>query len=235
MPKQLAFNLRLRDGSSFENFHGGENREALDCLRRLLADPRREPASLYLWGERASGKTHLLEAACRWAQAQGAAAFYLPLAAPEMRPAVLEAAEHFFVICLDDVQHVAGNTAWEAALFASYELARATGARMVAAASAPPGAAGFKMPELITRFGWGPVYQLRVLNDSDKLDAIRLRARNRGIDVPRDVARYILHRYPRDLASIFALLERIDTAALASRRRITIPFLRQLDATGDEE
>ncbi|MEK6550068.1 MAG: AAA family ATPase, partial [Pseudomonadota bacterium] len=66
MSAQLALNLRLRDGSSFGNFLPGRNREALAQAQALL-----EPAaasgfrSLYLYGDRGSGKTHLLEAVCR--------------------------------------------------------------------------------------------------------------------------------------------------------------------------
>jgi DnaA-homolog protein len=235
--RQLVLNLRLRDGSSLENFYLGDNAEVLDRLRGLLADPPNVsgPATLYLWGEPVSGKTHVLEAACRFVRARGAAAFYLPLATPGILPAALEEMEHSSLICLDDIQQVAGDVVWEAALFACYELARTTGARLVTAATAAPSYAGFKMPELATRFGGGLVYQLYALSDDDKLEAILLRARHRGFDMPVEVGRYILHRYPRDLVSLFALLDRIDVASLASQRRITIPFLRQIEASVSEK
>lgn len=233
MGKQLALNLRLRDGSSFANFYAGSNREAFERTRALLEEPHADggPRSFFLWGERASGKTHLLEAACRAVHARGAVALYLPLGGSAgLRPEMLEAADQAFLIALDDVQYVAGNHDWEAALFALYELSRASGARLVAAATAAPTHLGLAMPELATRFGWGPVYQLRALADADKLEAVRLRAHNRGLELSADVLRYILNRYPRDLASLFALLDRIDVAALASQRRVTIPFLRQLES-----
>lgn len=230
MMAQLALNLRLRDGSSFENFHAASNREAAARLRQLLdAPPSAAPATLFLWGESASGKSHLLQAACRLAQMQGRTPLYVPFSEPGLNPRMLEEAHDAFLICLDDVHRVAGDMAWEAGLFALYELARASGAKLVAAATAAPVRVGLMMPELATRFAWGAVYQLQPLTDADKLDAIRLRAQNRGFDVPSEVARYILNRYPRDLHSLFALLERIDVASLASQRRVTIPFLRQLE------
>lgn len=231
MATQLAFNLRLRDGSSLDNFVGAHNREAVECLRNLLNASSREsgPASLLLWGEPATGKTHLLEAAFHSVQARGAAALYLPLANSEILPIALEEAQHAFLVCLDDVQCIAGNAAWESALFAFYELARSTGAVLIAAASAPPMHLGLTMPELATRLGWGPVYQLHALSDSDRLAAIQLRARNRGFTISVAVARYILHRYPRDLTTLFTLLDRIDAASLARQRRVTIPFLQQLE------
>lgn len=235
MNRQLALNLRLRDGSSFGNFHVGANAHLLEGMRGLLCDPPTVsgPATLYLWGESGSGKTHLLEAACRSVQARGAVALYLPLAAAGILPAALEAAEHAFLICLDDVQHIAGEIGWEGALFACYEAARRTGARLIVAATAAPAHTGFKMPELTSRFAGGSVYQVHGLSDDAKLEAIQLRARNRGFDIPAQVGRYILNRYPRDLASLFALLDRIDAQSLASQRRVTIPFLRRFETTAE--
>ncbi|HEX7044332.1 MAG TPA: DnaA regulatory inactivator Hda [Burkholderiales bacterium] len=230
---QLALNLRLRDASSFENFLSGANREAVARLRALVARPPAIPGSstLFLWGERGSGKTHLLEAACRAAAAAGEAPIYLPLGAPELTPAVLEAIEDASLICIDDLERVAGNDAWEAALFALYELSRTHGTRLVAAAAAPPARLGCARLDLATRLAWGPVYQLRALGDGEKLEAMRLRAANRGLELSDEVLNYILKRYPRDLASLFALLDRIDAAALARQRRVTIPFLRDLEGT----
>ncbi len=189
----------------------------------------RAQAVLFLWGESASGKSHLLQAACRLVQERDNVPIYVPLGEPGLRPVLLEEADASFLICLDDVQHVAGDPAWESALFALYELARSTGAKLLASGTAPPTRLNLNMPELASRLAWGPVYQLQPLSDDEKLEAIRLRARNRGLDVAPDVARYILRRYPRDLSSLFTLLERIDTAALASQRRVTIPFLRELE------
>jgi len=39
---------------------------------------------------------------------------------------------------------------------------------------------------------------------------------------------WLFTRKARDLGSLVALLDRIDQAALAAQRRVTLPFLRQL-------
>jgi len=226
---QLPLDLRLRDGSSFDNFFPAANREALERVRTTAQSA--VPAFLFLWGERGSGKTHLLQAACRALQQHGRDAAYIPLAAVrELSTALLEDREHAALICLDDVDRVADDAAWETALFALCERVRAGRGRLLAAGSATPRQLGLKLPELATRLAWGPVYQLHALGDADKIEAIRLRAHNRGLDVPLDVAQYILRRFPRDMNSLFDLLERLDRLALASRRRVTIPLIRELEA-----
>jgi DnaA family protein len=224
---QLPLDLRLRDGSSFANFLASGNEEVRARLRALVA--KREPGNVFLWGERAAGKTHLLEAACREIQDQGGLARYVPLSAADAKPAMLEDAEHADLVCLDDVEAVAGNRDWEAALFAVIERVRDQRGRLIAAGIGPPGSIGLRLPDLATRLAWGTVYQVRALDDDGKIAAIRLRAKNRGLEVPLEAARYILNRYPRDMVSLFALLERIDVASLATRRRVTIPFLRSLE------
>lgn len=234
MKSQLALDVRLRDGSSFENFYAGRNAEVLRGMRAFLdAAPENGPTAFYVWGESASGKSHLLQSACRLVRAREQTPLYVPFREAGVSPVLLDEADGTFLVCLDDLESIAGDMAWEPALFALYELARSSGTKLLASGSAPPTRLGLKMPELATRLAAGPVYPLTPLDDAEKLEAMQLRARNRGLEVTPDVANYILRRYPRDLSSLFSLLERIDVAALASQRRVTIPFLRELERSRD--
>src|SRR5581483_12465423 len=90
---QLVLDLHLRDGSSFDNFLAAANREALQAVRAIAASER--PAVMFVWGEVGSGRTHLLQAACRALQQLERDAAYVPLAAAsELSPALLEDREH---------------------------------------------------------------------------------------------------------------------------------------------
>ena len=239
MSHQLSLNLRLKDASSFGNFLAGPNKEAMEQLRAaVVTATTREKASeptMYLWGAEGSGKTHLLQAACRLAQELGIAPVYVPLAdVMELTPSLLEGVEAVPLVCLDDVERAAGRTEWESALFSLVERLRAADGMLVVAAAAPPDRLGLRLPDLVSRLAWGTVYALQPLDDAQKLEAVRLRAQHRGFEMPEDVARYILSRYPRDLPSLFGLLDRIDQASLTQQRRVTIPFLRRLEKMGHE-
>ena len=232
--EQLALNLRLRDASSFENFFVARNREAVECLQRALGSLSNAPNSLaswlYLWGEPGSGKTHLLEAACRAAQEQGHAPLYVPLAEnADLSVALLEDVEQVPLVCVDDINTIAGDSIWEAALFALYERLRAQGGMLVLAANTSPAASGLKLADLASRLTAGLVYQLQPLTDAEKIAALRLRAQRRGLEMTEEVASYLLTRFPRDMRSLFALLDELDLATLAAQRRLTIPFLRGLE------
>ena len=229
---QLALNLRLRDASSFENFVVGRNREALERVRATAGAPAQPPSAwLYLWGEAGTGKTHLLEAACRVARQTGANPVYVPLRDhAELSPAILDGVEQGAFVCVDDVQAIAGDRDWQRALFALYERLRAQGGALLVAARVSPAALGLTLPDLATRLAAGLVYQLHTLTEEEKIAALQLRAGRRGFEMSDEVARYLLTRYPRDLHSLFALLDQLDSATLAARRRLTIPFLRSLES-----
>ena len=56
----------------------------------------------------------------------------------------------------------------------------------------------------------------------------RVRAQERGFELPDETGRYLMSRYPRDLSSLFAVLDRLDQASLQAQRRLTVPFVKQV-------
>lgn len=217
--KQLPLRFRVQEGVTFENYFPGANHEVVDLLRH-----HREPY-VYLWGIDGVGKSHLLQAAC---QSQKVAA-YLPLA--ELRaydPGLLEGLEELDLVCLDDLEWVAGHDAWEHALCDLYNRLREAGVPLRAAGVVAPTALGLTLADLVSRLSWGAVYHLQGLDDYDKATALCLRARSRGLNLPEEVAHYLLRRQPRDNISIFSLLDYLDHASLAAQRRLTIPFVRSV-------
>ncbi len=146
--RQLPLAIGLPDSATFDNFEPGPNRALVHAL-----SAGSEPY-LYLWGRAGSGKTHLLQAACR-AAGDGRAA-YLPAGElGGLSPQVLEGMEGFPLLCLDDVDALAGRADWERALFDLFNRAREAGSRLLAAGSAAPGALGIALPDLVSRLSLG--------------------------------------------------------------------------------
>lgn len=229
--RQLALGLQWRDASAFENFLVGRNREAVERARASVTAAASEPRDwLVLWGEPGSGKTHLLEAVCHAAAAIQKKPIYISLRDhASLSPSIFDDIEQFGPVCVDDVDAIAGQPDWERSLFALYERMCATGGALLVAARSNPASLGFGLRDLATRLNAGLVYQLQLLNDSEKIAALRLRAERRGIEMSEEVAKYLLARYPRDTHSLFALLDRLDIATLVAQRRLTVPFLKSLD------
>lgn len=221
---QLPLDLKLEPGATFESYYPGSNAGVVEELRSSL-----DPCNwLYLWGGESSGKTHLLNAACHAAGERGQAACLLPLSRSDgFDPGLLENLHGLALICVDDVQAIAGSRVWEEALFHMLNHARRDGAGVIL--SADSGAAGLDLalPDLRSRLGWGTVLKLRPLDDEEKVQALQLRARSRGLDLPRESAWYLMRRVARDTRTLMALLEHLDTASLQAKRKLTVPFLRE--------
>jgi DnaA family protein len=228
--RQLALDMRLADHAVFESFHAGPNGLAVASVERVAAGSG--PALAWLWGAEGTGRSHLLQACVAAAHQRGAATAYLPMARlAGLAPGVLEGMERLDVVAIDDVERVARRADWEAALFRAYEGLTARGARLVAAAASPPAATGFRLPDLASRFSAAAVFRLESLGDADRVPALRRRAAWRGLELPDETARYLLARVGRDTAGLFELLDRLERAALAAQRRLTVPFVRSILGT----
>lgn len=229
---QLPLGIKLPDSSTFANFVRGDNDEVVDHVRRCLEKGGDDNAAIYIWGAGGCGKSHLLQAACHAVAAAGKACVYLPLKTahgqgPEaLFPEMLDGLESLALICIDDIDVVAADEAWEAALFHLYNRVHAAGSRLLVAGHAAPADLPLQLADLRSRLAWGWIFQLQVLADEDKKRALQLRASTRGFDLPDDVSDYLLRYFPRDMHALFALLDRLDTASVVAQRRLTIPFVK---------
>jgi DnaA family protein len=225
--EQLPLRVRLRDTARFESFVPGANAEACGLLRQAGAGA---PRVIWLWGRAGSGKTHLLQATCAAAGERGEPATYIDLAtAPG--PAMLEGCESLATVCLDALDAVAERPDWNAALFRLHTLLQDGQGRLIVASRMPPAGLAFTLPDLRSRLLAASVHQLAELDDAGQCEALRLRAAARGLELSQDAALYLVHRLPRDMHSLFGVLDRLDHASLVAQRKLTIPFLReQLEA-----
>ena len=222
---QLPLGLSLREAARFESFFPGQNRELFQGLQ-LAAEGEGEPL-IYIAGADGLGKTHLLQAACHHASQCQRSVAYLPLQELlDLTPAVLEGLEQMELVCLDDVHAIAGNETWERALFDVFNRLRDSGSTLLVSAQQRPDQSGFGLADLVSRLGWGVTYTLKPLDEGDVLKALGCRANARGLELPDDTAQFLLRRFPRDLPSLFALFDTLDTASLVEQRRLTIPFVK---------
>ena len=216
--KQLALGVRLRAGAVFESFAPGQNSEVVTALRSPGTAP------MWLWGAHGSGKTHLLQAVCA---AAGETAAYFPLdRSLALPPEALAGFERSGVLCLDDVDEVAGDQEWEQALFRLFNEAAELRTRLIFAAAVAPRHAMWVLDDWRSRAAACVVYQLRELDDEGRIEALRLRAAQRGLQLPYETSDYLLKRMPRDLPSLFQILDALDEASMVEQRRLTIPFIR---------
>ncbi|RJG10080.1 DnaA regulatory inactivator Hda [Pseudomonas cavernicola] len=229
-PIQLPLGVRLRDDATFANYYPGANAAALGYVERLCeAEAGWAESLIYLWGGDGVGRSHLLQAACLRFEQRGEQAVYLPLAeVADYGPELLDNLEQCELVCLDDLDAVAGRADWEEALFHLFNRLRDSGRRLLLAAAASPRELPVQLADLQSRLTLALVFQLQALSDEDKLRALQLRASRRGLHLTDEVGRFILTRGTRSMSALFELLERLDQASLQAQRKLTIPFLKEI-------
>lgn len=229
MSAQQALALQLRAPPDFASLYVPDEATGLARARAAVqARTSTAPlAPLYLHGPAGTGKSHLLLAAAGALSAHGRTAHYLPLGSLRTHlPEVLEQVESVALVCLDQLEAAAGFEAAELGLFALYDRIRAAGGALLMAGRALPHALGLRRPELASRLAWGEVCRLDPLDEAGVRVVLVRRARALGLELPDAVAAYLYTRAARALPEQLALLERLDRAALAAQRRLTVPFVR---------
>ena len=231
MIPQIPLGFRLRERASFDSFQPGENAQLLFQLRDF-ADGQGE-AFLYLWGGPGSGRSHLLQAVCRQAAERQRTPAFIPLQEMDrFDPGIFSDLEQMDLVCIDDLQMIAGKASWEKALFRLFNRMREGGSQLLVSADQSPARLGVKLPDLHSRLEWGVSYRLLPLNDECRMQALIVGARRRGMELPQESARYIIRHSPRDMESLQRLLAELDRASLAAQRRLTVPFVKQILEAG---
>ncbi len=210
------------DNARFDNFVVGHNETAVYSIKNTMEQ------YVYLWGSSGCGKTHLLQALCHAYSKRNLKLSYLPLNNMMLTPDAFENLETMDLVCLDNAEFAAGNPMWEEALFNLYNRLRDADTRLVVAAEKSPTGSEIKLADLASRMCWGPVYHLKTLDDDEKKLALQQRAKNRGLDLDDNVVEYLIKRSSRDMQSLFDLLDKLDKASLVAKRKLTVPFVREL-------
>ena len=225
---QLPLALTLADHASFETFVGGASAAAVEHARSLAHGAA---GTIWLFGAVGSGKSHLLQAACRAATAAGRRAMYVAL--PARSPEILADLEHVDVLAVDDVHRVAGHLEWEQALFVILNAYLSGTGSLLLAAAAPAAQCGFQLADLASRGAGAVTYRLAPLDDADRAAALRLHAAARGLALDAAAVDFLLTRVARDMSALINWLARLDRASLTAQRRLTIPFIRELMAESE--
>jgi DnaA family protein len=227
MNKQLALAIQLNDEATLSNFNWHNNSLLKQQLEVMLAFKNEK--LLYLWGNHGSGKSHILQGCCQ-AINTTESAIYLPLnLLKEWGPEAIEGIEDQALICIDDIDAIAANRAWEEALFHLYNRIKDSeqGILIIAGTYAPT-TSTIQLPDLRSRLSWGLVMQLHELNDEEKVTTLKQLATQRGFDLPDTVGQFLINRYSRNMHDLHQLLDLLDKTSLQAQRKITIPFVKEI-------
>ena len=227
MAEQIPIQFDIKTEQSFASFYTASHQEVIQHLTDTASGQGDQ--QLYLWGKQGAGKSHLLQACCLRAHPRKRTAFYLPLETNKLpAPDILTGLETFDLICIDNIELCAGNSAWELAFFNFYNLHRENNHQLIISAQCPPNYLTIELSDLKTRMSWGLTLKLQELSDAEQIAALTFKAKNLGFEISPQVGDFLSKHYARDLPALWCLLPRIEQATLVAKRKLTVPFLKQI-------
>lgn len=228
---QLTLAVQLPSDETFDSFTSGVEQTCVEQIKTFInaaADTLNSP-SLYLFGAHGVGKSHLLHAACSYAQHYGQSSCCMSFSQlKELSLEVLEGIEQFDLVCLDDIQLIAGDVNWQQAVFDLYNRVNEQGHKIIISGIDAVGQLNLTLPDLVSRLSWGQTAQLKTLTDDEKITALVLHAKQRGMEMPVEVGKYLINHLARDMASLMVCLNKLDSASIREQRKLTVPFIKQI-------
>jgi chromosomal replication initiation ATPase DnaA len=207
-PQQIPLDLAFRPALGMADFViAPSNRDAVAWIDRWPDWPSH---ALAIHGPKGSGKTHLAHV---W-QARSNAVFVEsapPIEAP-LPPAVVLDAPHDWS---------------EAALLHLYNRLREAGGHLLIVSELPPARWPVSLPDLASRLAGTPAVELSAPDDDLLVAVMAKQFADRGLEVNEDVLRYVASRVERSFAVAAEMVARIDRAALARQRRVTLALVRE--------
>jgi DnaA-homolog protein len=222
--RQLTLDLCCGKKHDFDSFLGEGSEQICQQIKGIICC---EPGFVYLHGGVSVGKTHLLESSCRLVLSKGNNAMYLDMRnIHAWSPDVLSGLTGIGVVCLDNIESIAGNYAWEESVFNLYNRAVEAKTPLVISGEFLPKDIGFVLPDLRTRLGSGVSFHLYDLNDKGKINVMRNKALSMGFDLEDKHFEYIIHNYNRDLAMLLDLIEKIAAITFETKKKVSLSNIK---------
>ena len=219
---QLGLPLALNTKMLWRNFSGDKNQQIIEFLTNLFSQS--SASVVYVYGDKSSGKTHLLQGCAFEALEQSLGVVYLDFA-QEMPDGILNGLEVNDWICIDNVHCLDENQQQE--LFDLYNRATHTSVKLIVSGPALPGELTL-LKDLKTRLSLATIFCLESLDDKSKKDIIQQQMNERNLKIDRKIYDYLFKYHSRDLTDLLSAIDQLDEASLQQKNNITIPLIKQV-------
>ena len=129
---------------------------------------------------------------------------------------------------IDNIDKIVSGYDLEEKLFAAINDFILSKKGILATSTEPLEKIKFKLLDLSSRLKWDQVLAIPELTDIDKIKVLKKNAQERGWEIPENVCDYIMTHYKRDLYFLCNCVKFIDEASLSLKKKITIPFIKNI-------
>ena len=228
VPQQLSLALPAAPHATLADcFVSPPNAWALQSLQAMLGESGF--GFLYLYAPAGVGISHWLQALCGEASQQGQSSIYLPLTLLQAHsPEVLQGLEQIELLCIDDIEAVCAEAHWAEALFNLFNRSQALAHKWVVGSHVRPQDLPCSLADLHSRLCCGLSLPLHELNDGEQAALLNWLVQRHRWQITQEALTFILCRAPRSLAALQRVMQQLTQQAIADRRMLTIPYIKQV-------
>jgi len=213
--RQLVLDLGYRPAFGRDDFLVAPgNHEAVDWIDRW---PDWTAHALAIFGPSGCGKTHLCHVFALRAKAH-------VVPAAELSPDTVAALADHAALVLEDGEGVADPRA----LLHLFNVMKERGGHLLLTSREPPARWPFTLPDLTSRLSSIPAVRISPPDDAMMAAVLVKLFADRQITIDPDVVSYLVRRIDRSFSAARDVVARADAAALAGKRAITVPLLKQV-------
>jgi len=225
---QLILPYQKNIKQTFENYYLNNdlNIQIVGDIKNIFSSNNNQ---IYIWGERFSGKSHLLYSANNHFASIKKKCIYLPMKDYKLfDPNIINNFCEYDLICIDDIDYIFGIKDWEYSFFKMINKALENSKKVIYTSSSSLALNKINLKDLHSRLSWGLVYRINNPDDYIKEKILNKIINEKEYNISADVCSYLLNRKDRDLVSLINIIHKVGYYSLSTNKKVSIKSLSSI-------
>ena len=220
--EQLTFPWSKPNNSSFNDFYFEKNN--LSVLSNLKGEE-----DLVIYGSSKVGKSFLLQSLCNYLSEANKLSLYIPLKELNSHETgLLDNLEKLNLVCIDDLEIIAGDNKWETAIFNLINDCLLSSCRIVFCSNINPSLISFQLVDLFSRIQKINQMEVYPVKSDNLAEAVRFFTDLRSINIGDREITYLINHSRRSMGDLVTHINQLDKLSMQLKRKITIPLIKKV-------
>jgi len=214
---QIPIDFGFYTKKTLDNFIIGDNQDLYNSLINL----HKSNNIVFIYGRKSSGKSHLCEALINSIQKN------IIKVNRDTNLKSLVLSDFYELAVIDDIDKLLLKSCNEEIIFTIINNQILNKKSTMITSTKELDESDFELNDLYSRLFSDRIYNISDLSDEDKINLMISRCSEKRLEVSEKVLNYIMNNCSRDLYFLCAFINSLDYASLSTKRRVTIPFIKQ--------
>ncbi len=228
--KQLILNFPACPEFNFSNFVISQGSKlAFDSALNFCSESHVLYQSLFIFGPKNLGKTHLLLSIGNHVAENGAKAIYIQgkdfaNKADESNQTEVIDVDYFL---LDDIEALTSSTLAQEKLYNIYNTIIEKGGKVAFTSCSSPEKIKSAETYIISRLQWGMLAEIKPIDDDTTVKIIDKLAQDINFALPENIIRFLLSRIPRDFISLKNAVSALNQESYAQKKKVSLSLAKK--------